>query len=101
MTPERPSLGCPACGPVQLAHETVEVHVNSNDGFVLVVAPCPGCGDLLAARDAELAARLLELGATHRELRRPLPALCRDDLLALHELLGDEDWCARLATGTT
>lgn len=92
-------LICGVCGPRQVDPCSTDVHLNREDGFQLVTATCPGCGDLLATTDGEHVAVALAAGARRWELKSPRPALTTDDLLDLHRLLDDEGWCERLVGG--
>ena len=92
-------LWCETCGWVRPDPTTAEVHVNAHDGFRLLTVPCPACGQLLSAGGGQELDLALAGGACVRELRKVLSPLTTDDLLDLHELLADDDWCARLAAG--
>lgn len=89
-------LDCGACGPVEVEASSVDVHINASDGFRLLTVACPACQELLASCGAHRIAVALAGGARRWELTSPRPALTTDDLLDLHLLLDDDEWCRRL-----
>lgn len=101
---------CPDCGDVELTTRDVQVRVCADDNSGSYNFRCPSC-TLAVAKDA--APRIVELlvssgvklvtwelPAEMRE-RRQGPAICHDDLLDFHDLLGDDAWFDRLSSITT
>lgn len=93
------ALVCVDCGAVGVDITAVEVHHNRHDGFRLLAAPCPACGEAILSADPATLDRALRSGARRCELLPPAPALTLDDLDDLQAALADDDWCARLSEG--
>lgn len=90
-------LSCAGCGAVRVDIAAVEVHHNRRDGFRLLAARCPVCGEVVLSADPATLDRALSGGARRCELLPPAPALTLDDLDDLQAALADDDWCARLS----
>lgn len=84
-------LTCPACGPVRIAAATAELHRNRHDGFRLVQAPCPRCGDLIATAAPSALAQATAAGVRCWELLPPAPPLTDADAARLRAAL-DAGW---------
>lgn len=93
------ALACVCCGVVGVDIATVDVHHNRRDGFGLLAATCPVCGEAILSADPATLDRALSGGARRRELLPPAPPLTLDDLDDLQAALADDDWCTRLSEG--
>lgn len=89
------ALRCPACGPVQVRPAAALLHENRGDGFRLLQAVCPTCGEMIVTADPERLAQASAGGVPTQELLPHLPALREDDLRILCEELADDAHLAR------
>ena len=63
------------------------LHVNRHDGFRLLQATCPFCGDVLATRDDAVLAAALRSGVRRRQLLPAAEPLHASDVLELRDAL--------------
>ncbi len=92
-------LRCPACGPVQVRPAAALLHENRRDGFRLLQAVCPTCGEVVVTADPERLAQARAGGVPTQELLPHLPALCEADLAILCDELADDVQLARFLRG--
>jgi hypothetical protein len=74
-----------------VAVRTAELHHNRRDGFRILHAPCPGCGELLVSGDVAVLDRALAHGVCRRELLPVAEPFTTDDVHRLREAL-DSGW---------
>ena len=97
---------CPACGDVQLGIKDLTVRVCDDDATTATYRfRCPGCESIVSRAASPRIIELLVSAGAHYELWQPPaeigerpggPPLTADDLLDLHDLLGDDAWFERL-----
>jgi len=88
-------LRCPTCGPVSVRPAAAVLHANRHDGFRLLHAACPVCGEVVVTADPQRLTQAQAGGVPTQELLPHVPALNDADAQALCDGLADDAQLAR------
>jgi hypothetical protein len=96
---------CPDCGTAELSPNEVTTRFCIDNGHQAFLFRCPSCSMMVVKDVDERIVRHLVLAGVEQLIwrlpleiqERPIggPAFTDDDVVAFHELLGDDDWYTR------